>query len=259
MRRRFFDDQPFTQDQPVTLGAGPSHHIAKVLRMNPGDELTLFNGRGGEWSAVLESVGKKSVTARPLAFHERDRTAPVPVTLGLPLIKGDRMDYALQKATELGVAAIRVLDTERTEVRLKGERAAKKADHWWQVVISACEQCGLNRPPALDGPLPLKDFLAAADGLALIAHPGRRPGSRRPPRRHGGDAADRAGRGFSDPSWPPPGPRVSCPLRWASGFCARKPRPWPCWHLCGRDDCCSECLLLVRIARHLRPPPPTHR
>ncbi|HCE41814.1 MAG: 16S rRNA (uracil(1498)-N(3))-methyltransferase [Alcanivorax sp.] len=175
MRRRFFDDQPFTQDQPVTLGAGPSHHIAKVLRMNPGDELTLFNGRGGEWSAVLESVGKKSVTARPLAFHERDRTAPVPVTLGLPLIKGDRMDYALQKATELGVAAIRVLDTERTEVRLKGERAAKKADHWWQVVISACEQCGLNRPPALDGPLPLKDFLAAADGLALIAHPGEAP------------------------------------------------------------------------------------
>lgn len=175
MSRRFFDDQPFTQDQPVTLGAGPSHHIAKVLRMNPGDELTLFNGRGGEWSAVLESVGKKSVTARPLAFHERDRTAPVPVTLGLPLIKGDRMDYALQKATELGVAAIRVLDTERTEVRLKGERAAKKADHWWQVVISACEQCGLNRPPALDGPLPLKDFLAAADGLALIAHPGEAP------------------------------------------------------------------------------------
>ncbi|MBF1803280.1 16S rRNA (uracil(1498)-N(3))-methyltransferase [Alloalcanivorax profundimaris] len=175
MSRRFFDDQPFTQDQPVALGVGPSHHIAKVLRMNPGDELTLFNGQGGEWSAVLESVGKKSVTARPLAFHERDRTAPVPVTLGLPLIKGDRMDYALQKATELGVAAIRVLDTERTEVRLKGERAVKKADHWWQVVISACEQCGLNRPPALDGPLPLKDFLADAGGLALIAHPGEAP------------------------------------------------------------------------------------
>ncbi|MBI56360.1 MAG: 16S rRNA (uracil(1498)-N(3))-methyltransferase [Alcanivorax sp.] len=175
MSRRFFDDQPFTQDQPVTLGAGPSHRIAKVLRMNPGDELTLFNGQGGEWSAVLESVGKKSVTARPLAFHERDRTASVPVTLGLPLIKGDRMDYALQKATELGVAAIRVLDTERTEVRLKGERADKKAGHWWQVVISACEQCGLNRPPALDGPLPLKDFLAAAHGLALIAHPGEAP------------------------------------------------------------------------------------
>ena len=175
MSRRFFDDQPFTQDQPVDLGAGASHHIAKVLRMNPGDALTLFNGRGGEWSAVLESVGKKSVTARPLAFHELDRTAPLPVTLGLPLIKGDRMDYALQKATELGVAAIRVLDTERTEVRLRGERAAKKTDHWRQVVISACEQCGLNRPPQVEGPLPFKDFLAEARGLALIAHPGEAP------------------------------------------------------------------------------------
>ena len=175
MSRRFFDDQPFTAQQAVALGAGPSHHIAKVLRMAPGEAVTLFNGEGGEWSAVLEEVGKKAVVARPLEFTDIDRAGPLPVTLGLPLIKGDRMDYALQKATELGVAAIRVLDTERTEVRLKGERAAKKAEHWRQVVISACEQCGLNRPPPVDGPLPLETFLAEARGLALIAHPGEAP------------------------------------------------------------------------------------
>ena len=85
------------------------------------------------------------------------------------------MEYAIQKAVEMGVTAIRVLDTERTEVRLKGERAGKKIDHWRRIVISACEQCGLNRPPRVDGPLPLADFVAAADGLKLIAHPGEAP------------------------------------------------------------------------------------
>ncbi|MCU5785181.1 16S rRNA (uracil(1498)-N(3))-methyltransferase [Alloalcanivorax marinus] len=175
MSRRFFDDQPFAAQQPVALGAGPSHHIAKVLRMGVGESLTLFNGQGGEWSAVLEEVGKKAVIARPLAFTDVDRSAPLPVTLGLPLIKGDRMDFAIQKAVEMGAAAIRVLNTERTEVRLKGDREDKKFDHWRQVIISACEQCGLNRPPTLEGPLPLNDFLAGAGGLKLIAHPGREP------------------------------------------------------------------------------------
>lgn len=175
MSRRFFDDQPFAADQPVPLGAAPSHHIAKVLRMNPGEPLTLFNGHGGEWSAVLEEVGRKVVMARPLAFHKADRVAPLPVTLGLPLIKGERMDYAIQKATEMGVAAIRVLETERTEVRLKGDREAKKTGHWQQVIISACEQCGLNRPPRLEAVFTLDAFLNNAQALKLIAHPGEQP------------------------------------------------------------------------------------
>ncbi len=172
MSRRFFDDQPFAADQPVTLGSSASHHIAKVLRMNSGDPITLFNGHGGEWSAVVEEVGKKAVVVRPRVFHDIDRTPPRPVVLGLPLIKGERMDYAIQKATEMGVAAIRVLETERTEVRLKAEREDRKAEHWRQVMIAACEQCGLNRLPRLEAVMPLRDFLATAEGLKLIAHPG---------------------------------------------------------------------------------------
>ena len=172
MSRRFFDDQPFAADQPVTLGAGASHHIAKVLRMSSGEPLTLFNGQGGEWSAVVEAVGKKAVVVRPQTFHDTNRTPPRPVVLGLPLIKGERMDYAIQKATEMGAAAIRVLETERTEVRLKAEREDKKVEHWRQVMIAACEQCGLNRLPRLEAVTPLRDFLATAEGLKLIAHPG---------------------------------------------------------------------------------------
>jgi 16S rRNA (uracil1498-N3)-methyltransferase len=175
MSRRFFDPQRFQASRPAELGPHASHHIGKVLRMRPGDPLTLFNGEGGEWSATIEAVDKKAVTVLPDAFLDLDRAAPRPVTLGLPLIKGDRMDFAIQKAVEMGAAAIQVLESERTEVRLKGERESKKLDHWRQVAISACEQCGLNRPPVVDGVMPLKTFIDQAQGLRLIAHPGERP------------------------------------------------------------------------------------
>lgn len=175
MSRRFFDPQPFQADQPVTLGPGASQHLARVLRMAPGDSITVFNGEGGEWTAVIEAVDKKAVTVRPLSFLDEDRTPQLPVVLGLPLIKGERMDYAIQKATEMGVAEIQVLATERTEVRLKGDRESKKREHWNQVILSACEQCGLNLPPRLSGIVPLTDFLVTASGLRLIAHPGEAP------------------------------------------------------------------------------------
>jgi 16S rRNA (uracil1498-N3)-methyltransferase len=171
--RRFYDRQDFRIDTIVSLGDDASHHIGKVLRMQTGDELTLFNGEGGEWRARIEAIGKRDVQVRPLEYLANDRTANIPVTLGLPLIKGDRMDYALQKATELGAHEFHLLITERSEVRLNGDRQDKRLGHWQQVVISACEQCGLNRVPVVHAPMPLPDFVAAADtDLKLLAHPG---------------------------------------------------------------------------------------
>ncbi len=177
--RRFFDDQEFHLGRPCQLGASASQHIARVLRMSEGEEVVLFNGRGGEWRARLASVDKKTVEVLPLAHDPVERTPPLAVTLGLPMIKGERMDYAIQKATELGVARIQILDTARCEVRLKGERQDKKREHWRQVAISACEQCGLNRPPEILAAMPLKNWLAGPlSGLKLIAHPGSEPFSR---------------------------------------------------------------------------------
>ncbi len=176
MARRFYDDQEFQSGLATELGANASHHIGKVLRMAPGDEVVVFNGHGGEWSARILAVGKKSVTVEPLAFVDEDRTAPLAVTVALPMIKGDRMDYAIQKATELGATRIVVLDTERCEVRLKGERQEKKLGQWQQIAISACEQCGLNRPPVIEGAVPLSAWLAGdLPALRLIAHPGEKP------------------------------------------------------------------------------------
>lgn len=171
--RRFYDDQIFSLNTVTELAEDASHHISRVLRMQPGDELVLFNGQGGEWRARIEAVGKRQVSVLPLAFDDVDRTPSCAVHLALPLIKGDRMDYALQKGTELGATSFQLLSTERTDVRLDGGRLDKRLPHWQQVVISACEQCGMNRIPPVHAPLSLAEYLDAAQGsLKLIAHPG---------------------------------------------------------------------------------------
>jgi 16S rRNA (uracil1498-N3)-methyltransferase len=171
--RRFYDDQPFSIARQTALGEDVSHHISRVLRMQPGDEIVVFNGQGGEWQARIDSIDKRHVCVVPLQHQPDDRTPSCRVHLALPLIKGDRMDYALQKATELGAASFQLLSTERTDVRLDGGRTEKRMQHWQQVVISACEQCGLNRIPAVHAPISLSGYLQEKrDGNCLIAHPG---------------------------------------------------------------------------------------
>lgn len=174
--RRFYDNQPFATGQHTDLGADASHHIGRVLRMQTGDAVILFNGQGGEWQARILSISKKAVTVEVGEHQPEDRCAPRAVTVALPMIKGERMDYALQKATELGAARFQLLTTERTDVRLDGDRLDKKLRHWQQVVISACEQCGMNRVPTVQPPVPLLTFLTECDApVRLIAHPGEQP------------------------------------------------------------------------------------
>jgi len=176
--RRFYDKQSFSQSQQAVLGEAASHHIGKVLRMQPDDELVIFNGDGGEWHARITSVGKRNVTVDVLTHVANNRTPGIAANIALPIIKGDRMDYALQKATELGAAAFQPLVTERTEVKLYNDRIDKKLLHWQQVAISACEQCGMNRVPSVEPPMRLNEYLekiateAIAGALKLIAHPG---------------------------------------------------------------------------------------
>lgn len=173
MSRRFYDPQTFQLGQTVALSEGPSHHIGKVLRMRAGDHVTVFNGEGGEYAATLADVGKRSVSVELLSFSEENRTPKLNVTLALPLIKGERMDYAIQKGTEMGARHFHLLQCERSDVRLNGEREAKKMAHFQQVAISACEQCGMNIVPTFHGITALNDFLSETTAdLRLIAHPG---------------------------------------------------------------------------------------
>ncbi len=160
---RIFLPVPLASGQVVELDDNARRHAVQVLRLRDGDALVLFNGEGGEFEAVIDSAGKRAVTVRVGAFHDAERESPLAVHLGLGISKGERMDFALQKATELGVAAVTPLFTERVVVRLDDRRAAKRLAHWQGVIVAACEQCGRNRLPVLHAPQPLATWLAGRD------------------------------------------------------------------------------------------------
>ena len=143
------------------------HHWCRVLRANIGDQGILFDGFGGEYKVELKAISKKNATATLLTYLKDDRTAPIISKIGLVMSRGERMDYAVQKATELGVTAIQLLSSHHGEVNLKPAQIEKKLAHWQQVAIAACEQCGLNRPPLILAPLSINEWLnqPASDAL----------------------------------------------------------------------------------------------
>jgi len=156
----------------LTLPDNAARHVAAVLRLREGARLTLFDGRGREAAAELVEVGRKRVVARIDTVAPGAGESPLAVRLGQAISKGDRMDYAIQKAVELGVAAITPLYTDHGDVRLKGEREAKKLAHWRGVAASACEQCGRATVPPVHTPATLAAWLGERDEtLRLVLHP----------------------------------------------------------------------------------------
>ena len=144
----------------VELTESIVHHWCRVLRANNGDTGILFDGFGGEYQVQLNSISKKQATATLLSHLETDRNAAILTKIGLVMSRGERMDYAIQKSTELGVTAIQLLSSHHGEVNLKPAQVEKKLAHWQQVAIAACEQCGLNRPPLIIAPLSIDDWLS---------------------------------------------------------------------------------------------------
>jgi 16S rRNA (uracil1498-N3)-methyltransferase len=158
----------------VELPPETASHLAKVLRARSGDELILFNGDGREFGGVIESVRGSRVSAAVGDGRPVDRESPLAITLLQCVPRGDRMDFIVQKATELGVARIVPVLSQRSVVRLDAARAESKALHWRAVAVSACEQCGRNRLPAIDAAQPLLDYLggpAPAARLRLVFEP----------------------------------------------------------------------------------------
>lgn len=168
---RIFTRQTLEPETTVELESGPSQHLSRVLRMQEGSELVLFDGRGGEYPSVISSLGKKQVTVATGAHRQLERESPLRVHLGIAVSRGERMDWVVQKATELGVARITPLFSERTEVKLKGDRAEKKVAHWQQIATSACEQCGRNQVPEVAPLRSLQSWLTEVQGdLKLVLH-----------------------------------------------------------------------------------------
>ena len=169
---RIYTPQTLTPNSTIALDAEAAHHVARVLRMQAGDELILFNGDGDEYRAAITNIDKRSVQVALGACDASERESPLAIHLGIAISKGERMDWVIQKATELGVAQITPLQTERVEVRLSGEREEKKSAHWRAIAISACEQCARNRIPALNAPQPLVAWLdnVVADAKFVLHH-----------------------------------------------------------------------------------------
>ena len=168
---RIYTDQPLDSGANVTLEGGAARHLCSALRMSVGEEITLFNGDGGEFSAALTALGKSQVGVVIGEHREVNRESPLKLHLAIAVSRGERMDWAIQKAVELGVNQITPLLTERCEVKLQGERADKRQAHWQQVAVSACEQCGRSVVPVIHPPVALQDWMASlTSDLKLVLH-----------------------------------------------------------------------------------------
>jgi len=157
---RFYIPLPLSAPTRLVLPAAAAHHAARVLRLQVGDALIVFNGNGGEYAARILALGKQDVSIEIERHDPIERESPLDVTLVQALSAAERMDFTIQKAVELGVRQIVPVESERCVVRLHGERAAKRVQHWQQIAVSACEQCGRNRVPEIKPIISLAAWLA---------------------------------------------------------------------------------------------------
>jgi 16S rRNA (uracil1498-N3)-methyltransferase len=170
---RIYSSQSLSSTETIELTGQTGHYLARVLRSSSGDSVTLFNGDGREYSGEILEVQRQSVTVRIGESRLVGNESPLKITLVQAISRGERMDYTLQKATELGVSCIQPINSQRVEVRLDENRKAKRLTHWQGVVISACEQSGRAVVPEVLPPCSLDEWLAVA-GLSpgLVLDPG---------------------------------------------------------------------------------------
>jgi 16S rRNA (uracil1498-N3)-methyltransferase len=159
---RIFQTADLASGMQMDLDEGATHHLARVLRAATGDRITVFNGTGGEYTASIIAIHKKKITIEVGMFIPREVESPLNLTLAQGISRGEKMDYTIQKAVELGVKRIIPLITERCSVKLTAERREKRFAHWQSIVISACEQSGRNVVPVLDAPLSLAEWFGRA-------------------------------------------------------------------------------------------------
>ncbi len=169
---RIYTDSPLHEGQAAALDENAAQHVGRVLRMQPGQELRLFNGDGNDYPATITRAGKKDVEVQVGAPVANTTESPLNIVLGQSLSKGDRMDYAVQKAVEMGVTRIVPLTTERCEVKLKGDREDKRLRHWQSIAISAAEQCGRARVPEILPVMGLNEWFGHTGDcdLRLVLH-----------------------------------------------------------------------------------------
>jgi 16S rRNA (uracil1498-N3)-methyltransferase len=164
---RVFVDEPIRGRRTLELGGSAANHVARVLRLRAGDALVVFDGRGGEYAATVAGLGKERLTVTVGEHVAAERDPDLAITLVQGIARGERMDMVIQKATELGVARIVPVATERSVVKTSDLRARRKREHWRAIAIAACEQCGRNRLPDVEPPTDWQAWLAGRAPAAL--------------------------------------------------------------------------------------------
>src|SRR3954452_7865961 len=174
---RVFVDGDLATGQRLTIEGSAGNHIVRVLRSRVGDELTLFNGRGGEYGASIDEIRRDTVQVSVRVHRDQERESKFELTLAQGISRGERMDWVVQKATELGVTRIVPLFTERSVVHLDEKQAAKKVQHWRGIAVAACEQCGRNVVPEIVAPVTLYGLLEKppGKGISLLLSPTAQP------------------------------------------------------------------------------------
>jgi 16S rRNA (uracil1498-N3)-methyltransferase len=167
---RFYLDAPLRAGTSVLLPEDSAHHAVHVLRVQTADDITLFNGRGGEYAGRIASIQRLKVLVDVLAHHATERESPLRVVLVQGVSAGERMDFTVRKSVELGVAEIHPVLAASSVARPKGERAAARHAHWEKIAISACEQCGRNQIPRVQPMIPASDY-AGGSGTKLLLSP----------------------------------------------------------------------------------------
>jgi len=162
-QNRVYVGEPLSADTLVEVDGAAANHITRVLRLRAGDAVTTFDGRGGEYEARIDAIRKDRVLVLVGAHRSVERESPLAVTLAQGVSRGERMDFVVQKATELGVHRIIPLITERSVVRLDSKQAEAKVRHWRAITIAACEQCGRNSLPEVGTPRRLEALLARSE------------------------------------------------------------------------------------------------
>jgi 16S rRNA (uracil1498-N3)-methyltransferase len=161
--------QPLHAGQCAQLDSEAANHVTRVLRLREGAPLILFDGNGGEFEARIATLGRREVTVELGAHYARDSESPLEITLVQAVSRGERMDYTIQKAVELGVSRIAPVLSARSVVSLDEERRGRRMEHWRKIIVGACEQCGRNRLPELLDVRPLDAWLdQPPEGLALV-------------------------------------------------------------------------------------------
>ncbi|MFM8899034.1 MAG: 16S rRNA (uracil(1498)-N(3))-methyltransferase [Burkholderiales bacterium] len=173
MPPRLYLPQTLHSGEEIDLPAGASRHV-QVLRLQPGQSLTLFNGQGTEWDAEVLQMGRQTVTVRVAHEHQPQRELKLAVTLALGMPANDRMDFVVEKAGELGAYCIQPLMCERSVLRLQGERAQKKQNHWQAVAAAASEQCGRTTVTAIEAVRSLGDWLTSLPSLPTESNTAQR-------------------------------------------------------------------------------------